>query len=49
MQLIWFENYVCSLFANNVISFAVNSVLRARIFSINVVTKFAGRYIYIAL
>lgn len=39
MQLMWSENYVCSLLANNVVSFAVNVVLSARIFSINLVTK----------
>jgi hypothetical protein len=35
----WFENYVFSLLANNVVSFADNVVLRAWIFSINVVRK----------
>lgn len=39
LQLMWFKNYVCSLFAKNVVSFAVNLVLSAQIFSINVVTK----------
>lgn len=39
MQLMLIENYVFSLLANNVVSFALNVVLRARIFSINLLTK----------
>ncbi len=39
LQLMWFENYVCGLFADNVASFSINVVLRAGIFAINLVSK----------
>lgn len=35
----WFENLVCSLFAANVVSSAVNVVLRPPLFVLNVVSK----------
>ena len=39
LQIIWFEILVCGLFADNVVSFADNVVLRGVLFAVNLVSK----------